>query len=421
MRQALGIHVFAGGFTLGVQKVHEVKTHLETHGFALDTAQKVTGAQCINCEAKDWPHVKADWVFGNPRCTGFSCITSGYGEETHGAWAKQTRDIHELMEYSVKHDYPVICWESVQQAYSTGRELLDYIRDHWCVPNGYRIAHLFINAGTFGNSQMRKRYFFLAYKGDMNFNIEPPELYPWRPSVYDACWHLRDEDAYEFPFHSSADYDGGAYTTLTDDEKEVLPRLPNGYDINKLGRFAPTLLPEHYQFVYKSRTSDMPFSLHCLHRTSWLTQFPTMSSSCIRQVHPHHHRPFTVRELASAMGWGDKIPVGKNPGAQLAKGVVPAVGEWLARQVDLYLDDVWGDQDWESSYDPKLNEWVGEHCPGKVEKVYNLTNYVSQIWRSPNVLPYGGQAQRYRFNLDPDTGRPIIPWDKLVESRRGFA
>lgn len=420
MRTALGIHVFAGGFSLGVQNVHKVTTHLETHGFALDTAQHVAGVNCINCEAKDWPHVKADWVFGNPRCTGFSCITSGYSEETHGAWAKQTRDIHELMEYSVKHDYPVICWESVQQAYSTGRELLDYLRDKWCVPNGYRIAHLFINAGTFGNSQMRKRYFFVAYKKDMNFNIVPPELAPWRPSVYDAAWHLRGRDTYPFPLYTSADYDRDAYTELTGDEKEVIPMLPNGYCLNRFAKACPTRLPEYLQFQWMARTSDMPFSLHCISRTNWLTPFPTMSSSCVRQIHPDEHRPFTVGELASAMGWGDKIPVGKNPGAQLAKGVVPAVGQWLAEQVDLYLNNHWGADDWESSYDDRKNEWVGQECPGQVEKVFNLTKYVSKIWRSPDVLPYGGLAQRYRFNLDPDTGKPIIPWEELAKQRRRF-
>jgi len=420
MKKALGVHVFAGGFTLGVNKVHNVDTHLETHGFALDTAEKVCGVNTVNSDAKDWPKIEADWVFGNPRCTGFSCITSGYSEETHGAWAKQTRDIHELMEYGVKNDYPVICWESVQQAYSTGRELLDYLRDQWCVPNGYRIAHLFINAGTFGCPQMRKRYFFLAYKKDANFNIVPPDLYPWRPATYDPLYQMKDMEAYEYPFHTSDGYDGGAYCQLSEDEKEVVPLLPNGYCLNRFAKYSPTSLPEHYRFVWMARTSDMPFSLHCISRTSWLNQFPTMSSSCIRQIHPEHHRPFTVRELAAAMGWGDNIPVGRNPGAQLAKGVVPAVGQWLAEQVDLYLDNHWGNEDWESSYNHRDCVWEGDDVHGADEKVFNLTNYVSTIRRSHDVLPYGGVPHKYRFNLDPDTGKPIIPWDELVKSRRRY-
>lgn len=420
MKTALGIHVFAGGFTKGVQQVHKVNTHLETHGFALDTARTMCNVDTINCDARDWPKIEADWVFGNPRCTGFSCITSGYDETAHGAWSKPTIDIHELCEYGVKHDYEVICWESVQQAYTTGSDLLAYLRDKWFVPNGYRIAHLFINAASMGNAQARKRYFFLAYKGDKNFNIVPPEIPQYSPTVYDAYWDLRNREGYEYPISNNDGYDHDAYTILTPNEKACLKRLPNGWGLNKLAKYGPDFLPPDYKTVWLARLSEMPFSMHCICRLSWLYRHPTLSSSCTRFIHPDLHRPLTVGELARAMGWGDDIPVGKNPGAQIAKGVVPSVGTWLAEQVDMYLDDAWGDEDWESSYDDGESMWVGEDAHGKTEKVFNLTRYVSKEYRDVKTVPYAGGA-KHRFNLDSVTGTLIVPWDDIRKSRRRYA
>ena len=97
----VGIHVFAGGFTLGVQEVMNVETQLEAHGpFGQASAEQIVKVEWINDKAANWPDVTADFAFGNPRCTGFSTITAGYDEGTHGAWAKQTCDIHQLCEYA---------------------------------------------------------------------------------------------------------------------------------------------------------------------------------------------------------------------------------------------------------------------------------------------------------------------------------
>ena len=77
MYTAVGVHVFAGGFSYGVSKQHKVACQLETHNFALDTASQVFGVETFNHKKADWPHINADWCFGNPRCTGFSTITAG--------------------------------------------------------------------------------------------------------------------------------------------------------------------------------------------------------------------------------------------------------------------------------------------------------------------------------------------------------
>jgi len=114
--KAVGCHVFAGGFTMGVKRVFDVECQLESHGFGKETCEAVAKVPFVNRPDANWPDVEAQFLYGNPRCTGFSCITSGYDEDTHGPWAKQTEDIHQLCNYAAGR-YDIIIWESVQQAF----------------------------------------------------------------------------------------------------------------------------------------------------------------------------------------------------------------------------------------------------------------------------------------------------------------
>lgn len=372
MHRALGIHVFGGGFGLGVRDKHKIEAHLETHNFGIETAEQNLGVPIINCSACDWPSIDADWVYGNPRCTAFSLLTSGCSESAHGPFAKQTIDIQELCQYGVKNDYPVICWESVQQAYSIGRPLLDYLRDNLFAPNGYRIAHLFINAASFGNAQNRKRYFFVAYKRGKNFNISPPELPDFFSGPYHKIYDLIDNETRE---DDGTGWTPDTYKKLHDSEKECLQYLQNGFSLNKLAKMCYKHLSEDHQYIWKTRASDVPFGLHAIRRISWMSHCPTLTGKCSALIHPRHHRPLTLRELSRLMGWGDYYPIGVDPAAQLGKGICPEIGSWLADQVTDYLNDEWGSEDWESSFDHREGEWKGGDVNGALEKVFNLTSY----------------------------------------------
>ena len=416
--KAVGIHVFAGGFSVGIQQAgFELDTHLETHGFAADTARKWTGVEVVNVHDGGfdvpWPDVEAELCFGNPRCTGFSCITSGYADETHGAWAKQTIDIHQFCRYGIKQGYPFIIWESVQQAFSTGRELLNYLRDELFVPANYRIAHLLLNAGSFGNAQRRRRYFFVAYKDAYRFNVEPP---PFVPSavVYDAIWDLRDRDVYVLTDRDNYDFD--THINLSPEEWHIIPRLPNGWCLNSLARYDYDALPEKYQITWDTRVSDMPFSLHCPSRIQWRCPAPTLHSSSGRLIHPWHNRPLTFGELARIMGLPD-IPAGRDPVAQMAKGVVPAVGQWLGQQVVYSANHAWGQDDFESNYNHHTGQWVGRDTTGAVEKTFNLTHYV---YEDNDDVRFSNEARipRHRFNVDGCTGGLVRPWKAIAQSYR---
>lgn len=393
--KAVGIHVFAGGFTRGFQQVMEVPLQLETHGFGIETAAQLT--EVVNAPVEDW------WApddcrvcFGNPRCTGFSTITSGYDGSCHGPWAKQTQDIHDLIDFSIDK-FDVICWESVQQAYSVGRPLLTFLSEK-LQKRRYRVAHVMLSAASCGGFQHRKRYFFIAYRDCFKFNVEPPDIPEYAPTVYDAIFDMRNRETRPFKLKNT-DYDPDCYLDLTPGEWETVPRLPNGWNLNMMGRLAFKLLSKKQQITYKWRNSNMPFSMHGIVRLQWLVPFPTIHSSAGRWIHPWLHRPVTIRELCAAMGW-DFFPRGRNPVAQIAKGVVPAAGEWIARQIEHCLNDTWGNDDWESSYDDRSQTWQGRDTSGEQEKFFDLTRYVNSRADIEDRKRYPEAVQQPRYIWD---------------------
>lgn len=395
--KAVGIHVFAGGFSHGVQQVADVTDHLEVHGFGIDTAREMCNVTVHNSPAAEWPDMTADFAFGNPRCTGFSTVTAGYDDKIHGAFAACTRDIWELMNYCTGR-YPIFAWESVQQAYSTGRPLIEMMVEK-ASKKGYRVAHVFVNAASLGNAQQRKRYFFVVYDATRNFNVSPMRLPEYMPTLYDAIWHMRDQE--------------GQCAKLSPDEDEAVKILPNGWDMNHLAEYSFDYLPQRMKDTWMLRNSGMPFSMHCIKRLSWRRPCPTIFSSAGRFIHPEFNRGLTFEELATIMGL-PMVPVGFDPVAQIAKGVCPCVGEWIAEQAIHYHNNAWGAEDWETTYDARLGDWVTKNAHGKLEKTFNLNAYTQTRVRNftDETLP------KHRFNVDSDTKQLIAPWSKIRQSHR---
>jgi site-specific DNA-cytosine methylase len=245
------------------------------------------------------------------------------------------------------------------------------LRDELFAPHGYRIAHIFVNALSFGNPQFRQRYFFVAYKGDRNFNVEPPDLPDYQPTVFDMIGHLRNVETRG----ANGVLEPDDYTLLKPAYMEALKVLPNGFHLNSLGRCASHLLPSELKEIWDSRTSEIPFSLHCPRRLTWFASSPVLTGSCAKLIHPQQHRPCTLRELSLLMGWHDTCPIGQDQAAQLGKGVCPDVGRWLAQQVNHYLSDAWGSEDWESKYNPSTGIFMGGDCHGAIEKCFDLNSY----------------------------------------------
>lgn len=411
--KAVAGHIFAGGFSYGVSQVHEVVAQLETYKLGHQTAEEVMGMNVVHEDSEEkWPNLRSegDWFFANPPCSGYSNLTAGYSASAHGPWSKPAHCTRTTVEYGIRCDYPIVIFESVQQCYTVGMPLLEWMMENLLKPNGYRLCHLFINAATFGNPQQRKRYFFVAYKKDLKFNISAPTLdghAAYHPMMVTAVGKGK-------PVHQcnaiklnarGAEYDEDSYMQMTDDEIEALPYVSQGMDLNSAAAWNYRYMPEKFKTTWALRSSDMPFSAHCITRPCLWTACPTLASSSSRILHPLHNRSLTVGEISRVMGWPG-IPKGNNPIGQIAKGVVPAVGKWLAEQVHYCLDNAWGDDDWEVTYNDKTQTWEGRETKNEFVKTINLTSYVSNRQPSNEYcqehfgLDYG--HSRFLFNRNED-------------------
>lgn len=416
---AVGIHVFAGGFTEGVMRhpSFKVRAQLETFDLGKRTVEEKLKVPFIQVPSKtvyvDWPDFTGTLAYGNPRCTAFSCMTSNCTENGHGAFARQTVDILQLSEYAADR-FDVVVFESVQQCFTTGRPLLDQIVAEIYAPRGYRIAHILLTAASFGNAQNRKRYFFVAYRDHLKFNIHPPAIEPYYSVLWDAIGHVDPGLATRAFKRDDYDDDPDSYVHLSENEWKIVPKLPNGWNLNTLAEFDYDSLPDAYKLTWDTRMSPIPFSLHCPGRINWFRPSPTLAGTSGRMIHPDAHRPLTVRELSLIMGW-KHTPLGPHPVGQIAKGICPEVGTWLAEQVRACVEGDWGNDDWESSYDARACEWVGRDTTGQLEKIFKLTSYAGQLF---DMRRYPIKTvQQHMFNIDPDTGRKIRPWHEVAARR----
>ena len=414
--KAIGIHVFAGGFTQGVMRVFDVVGQMEVHGLGKETVEQQLGLPFVMPEegkdvVESWLaaglHKGCDFAYGNPRCTGFSVLNTA--KETAGArgpWAAQNIDILQFCDFVIKAGIPVACWESVQQAYTTGRPLLDKLRDEVFVPAGYRIVHVLLNAATFGSAQHRKRYFFVAYKKELHFPIVVPPLPERHTTVRDVIGdpELMAEETKSTRFLSQTIASANTWCEPRADNALCIPHLKQGESLNDIHILRPKTFraPGMERMRLKSllATGDMPFGMHSITRLEWDGACPVLTGSCGAMIHPELDRGCTLRELALLMGWNKGVtPLGLHQTGQIGKGIVPAVGQWIAEMAATCVAS--GPKEPRSESEVLMMSRTGAmeviHAMNPVERVVDLTD-----WCPPRPRPTRYWAVGY-----PD--RPSYP------------
>lgn len=171
--KALGCHIYAGGFTLGVMKHLDVVAHLEEWNFGVETVRTNLKIPVHVGKPEEWPVAefkgKVDFVYGNPPCAPWS---QGAGREG-GLWQRDPRVQHwiNVLELLDRLEPKVWACESVRGIYVRGRTVTEpYIIR--AAKKGYRATHVLVNALEHGVPQSRPRYFLVLSKVDL----------PWYPT-----------------------------------------------------------------------------------------------------------------------------------------------------------------------------------------------------------------------------------------------
>lgn len=325
---ALGVHIYAGGFTLGVSKHFEPLGHLEEGnvGYGSPSAKLNFPELPMIAGTENWkPFVKdlvarrgkPDLLYCNPPCAMFSVAGAtmrGGGE----AWRKDPRqscwwNCWSMMEEIQPQVYVV---ESVTRAFTAGREFIDQFVEKG-LEMGYSTTHVLIDAQWLGVPQIRKRYFMVMHKND--FQLQAPN---WAPPKT-AREALAEVD------------DVGYVGQLTDPvQQEMLPKLAYGQAMRPMWeqRMRETVGPEETWPRSPNGVKGRPRLF--LHRINPNKPLGTITGDYF--VHPDEDRMIGMNELKHFNGFPLDYDFEKHPRywpSLIARGVSPTVAEYLAANI----------------------------------------------------------------------------------------
>lgn len=333
---ALAADVFAGGFALGVGRHFNVLAHFEENNYGVRTARHNFPGRPIIVGKDNWPideyRDKVDFVFANPPCAAWS--VAGY-TKTRGPDKWRTDPRVECSRCCAqlrrKLRPAVYATESVTQLWSKGREFAEELaRD--AAEDGYSTTVLLHDAQHLGLPQVRRRVFLVQHR--VEFRPIMPNWAP-PPSPLDV---LPDkpigEPMWEKPKYFTA--------------KRLAQVKPGERLVHFWERKHPEEKRErNAQGNVKGRPSYGHYRLP--------VEGPGGAVVGYNIVHPTEHRFISTEEMQLLSGFPLDFhftPKGPNArAAEIARGVCPTVGEWLARGVKASIETG------KEITSPTLREW----------------------------------------------------------------
>lgn len=364
---------FAGGFDLGMVQA----------GFKLiHKVEQVGGFGVANCEAnrhllgddwrsqacppEQWHAPSTDVIAANPPCSGFSPMTDnrhrGMDSKINGCmWA--------LIDYAGRVRPTVLIMESVRQAYTGGRPLMQRLRAKLEELTGlrYDLYHVMQDALELGGAARRPRYFMVLSR--VPFGVEYPTVhrYPllrdvWsdlanHPLTWEAQPYRRPPTFWtEAPRAGCTTFDGHATHrgTPIDRALELMEQVstnggwPPGWSIGRVARHAyETMghLPASWDHMLpKLLSKDWHMGFASITRWDADRYGRVIMGSALDMVlHPWEPRTITHREAARVMGFPDDwrarpLKGVANLRATWGKGISVQCGRWIGEWTRRSLD-----------------------------------------------------------------------------------
>lgn len=324
---AVGVYIFAGGFTLGVRRAgFNVLAQLEDGEFGVATTRLNHPELPVYTRIPDWPldELKGvGFMYGNPPCAPWS--TSGISHRVKGAAFKtkyerdpRTSCVYTMFDALTRARPTVWAWESVTPALTRGRPLVEELTAA-AAELGYSATYVLLNAVDIGLPQSRYRFFCVFHK------VEIPWEYPRveRPmTVWDAIGDHWPDYADHYPLSTAF--------------QELMPNVVPGEGLQ--GAWERQHPPEQRRRNARGHVIGRPAFTQL--RLEWDRPAPTMIGGA-HMFHPEEDRALSYQEAALLCGYppgyefvgrlGDRY-------CQIARAVMPPVGEWLAGNVKRALE-----------------------------------------------------------------------------------
>ena len=319
-----------------------------------------------------WEPLEAAYVCGTPPCSGFSLLNTSKGKNARGSDSVINDCMKALVQYSSLckgtdglKGPQVVSFESVQGAYSQGRELMQLLRGIMEENTGlaYDLTHVKMSGSAIGGAQMRHRYYFVIHR--IPFGVDMPEKrrvvtyedaigdligadFVWEHQPYprEATWWSADK-------RSAAGLDCHIHPTTGKFVELVNELEPMWYPgesvqdpVKRLGRCPTAVKPKRYTFG-----ADQPLA-----GWTWPRRidprkpgYVITGGGILSFVHWAEPRFLTVRELSRLMGYPDswRWDFASSPmQASLLIGKCCPVqsGKWISEWVKRALDGEPGEQ-----------------------------------------------------------------------------
>lgn len=350
--KAVGVHIFAGGFTHGVLDAgFDVIAQLETGTFGYATSKTnhphvpvFTPKTAWNLPKLARDHGPIDFVYANPPCAPWSAAgmskkeNRGYAAQSYrkDARVKCVGDVYDV----IKGLRPRIAvWESVARLATNGRAFLEELSAEMR-PLGYSTTLVLDDMVNAGLPQHRKRVFVCVHR--IEFHPMPGQ-HPW-VSTREAL----DGVTYD----PETDLDGVSPLHM-----DLLKNTPQGKKL----------------FVTYNKVNDADYEKGVIahgrppflyRRLAWDTPSYTVTGGP-HLFHPDEQRKLSVPEMAALCGYPrDYVFVGRlgDRYKQLAQCVTPMAGMWIAGQAELAL---------------QIDDNI-EHSPHSDIRVYDYLKLVRQ-------------------------------------------
>jgi site-specific DNA-cytosine methylase len=369
--RAVDCQGFAGGFTLGMVQA----------GFELVAKREMKGGFGVaNCEAnrhllgdtwkaearapETWTPVRADVVFGNPPCSGFSVMSH---KDFRGAHSPINSCMWSFAEYAAKCRPQIAVFESVQMARTRpdGLELMRLLRQKMEEDTGdqWTLHHIRHNAIAVGGAAMRRRYFWLVSRVPFGIERHKQDPVPRLNDIFSDLDNLHPEWSAQ-PYRQPPTWwskDKRSDTGLVDGHIGLVNPLQRRImDLMKGTEWGPgdhiaVVARRHYEThgclppsfasteaKLVSRDFNMGFTTPVRWRGDSYARVIT-GGALTTVLHPYLDRLITYREAVRIMGFPDDWlikPLRHTSGHMLTygKGITVQCGRWIGEWITKALD-----------------------------------------------------------------------------------
>lgn len=340
--KAIDVHGFAGGMTLGVvQAGWELIGKREgPGGFGVDLMEANRhlygdGWQAEAVPPEEWtPDTRADLVFGNPPCSGFS----GLSPKSFRLKENVNHCMSDLVRFAATCQPETVIFESVQGAFRQGMPFMRALRAELEQLTGdtWGLWHVLHSAASVGAHAIRNRYFWVASKHPFGVDVPDP-LEVWSTNRI-----LRDLEGVPLDGsvegHVDLNFCAGI-KRVNDLAAAVGDRWLAGENLQQAAAKLDSEYPESW---YRT---DGSLRLGVLTKPSGYSPNrlkghkppPVMSGGALSQrIHPNLDRLITPRECARILGFPDDFVLapmlkGTSRLGYLGKGITVGVGRWIGQ------------------------------------------------------------------------------------------